>query len=102
MDIVATVRHIKNGYIVQYGGQEYFIKGFDIQAFLDTVVEPDHEAALMKLVLAYPPGSGKIPPIKAVREYCSKNKFDKYYGLRAAKDYVERIRDSEYWRGYPD
>lgn len=106
MDIVAQIRKINNGYVVvDYAtGEEHFLKHFNLQVLLelaDRPTEADHEFAVRRLVLNFPRGFGKIPAIKAVREYCSAHKFDKYYGLRDAKDYVEALRDSEYWRGYP-
>ncbi len=60
-----------------------------------------HESALKMLVLGFAEGSGKIPAIKAVRQYCSEHKYDKYYGLREAKEYVESLRSNRFWRGYP-
>lgn len=105
MDLVLQIRRISNGFIATtQEGEEHFLKHFNLEALLlavDQPTEADHELALRKMVLNFPVGHGKIPAIKAVREYCATHKFDRYYGLKDAKDYVESLRDSEYWRGYP-
>lgn len=106
MDIVAQIIRIANGFlVVDYNtGEQHYIEHFNLQWLIEGVNKPTdeyHERALRTMVLGFPRGTGKIPAIKAVREYCSENKFDKYYGLRDAKDYVEALRDDEYWRGYP-
>ena len=106
MDIVAQVIRIANGFlVVDYNsGEQHYISHFNLEALLlaaATPTEADHELKLRRMVLNFPRAFGKIPAIKAVRQYCSDNKWDKYYGLKDAKDYVEALRDSEFWRGYP-
>ncbi len=100
MNYIATVRRIENGFIMEYEGREHFLSDFNFAAVLEAAIKPSHDEVVEKLVLSFPEGSGKIPPIKAVREYCIKNDFDKYRGLKEAKDYVESLRSDDYWRGY--
>jgi ribosomal protein L7/L12 len=40
---------------------------------------------------------GKINAIKAVRDYCIKVNYDKYIGLKDAKDHVEYVRGDWYY-----
>jgi hypothetical protein len=97
--IVATVRSIVNGFIIEANGEEHYVADFNVNRITGSQV--NHEHALRQLVKTFPSGSGKIPPIKAVRQYCSDNNFNKYYGLKDAKDFVESCATDEYWRGYP-
>lgn len=94
-EFTATVREIANGYIVTYGDQEYFTPQFDIVNFLKAVAV-DHEKALSTMVMAAD-SDKKISAIKAVRDYCINHNYDKYRGLRDAKDYVERLRGDWYY-----
>lgn len=95
MKTVAVIFQIDNGYLITEvddngttSGRTVFTKDF----LLDSLFEPNHEAALRSIVLGFPEVSGKIPAIKAVREYCSQHNYPKYSGLMDAKVYVESVR----------
>lgn len=95
-DFIATVRKITNGYIVYHNDQEYFTPQFDIATFLKTLAGVDHEKVLRDLVKSFD-SDRKISAIKAVRDYCITNNYEKYRGLREAKDYVEGVRADWYY-----
>lgn len=96
-EFTATVREIANGYIVTYGDQEYFTPQFDIVSVLRALSGVDHEKALRDLVMAFDGQGNKISAIRAVRNYCVKNNYDKFQGLRDAKEYVEHLRNDWYY-----
>ncbi len=91
-EFTATVREIANGYIVTYSDKEYFTPQFDIASFLKSLAGVDHEKVLQTMVMAAG-ADRKISTIKSVRDYCITNNYDKYQGLRDAKEYVEGLRD---------
>lgn len=88
------VYSIENGFVIQDSAtaKSYYVPTFDIQAILKATESPDHEMQLKALVLGFSAEGNKIPAIKAVREYCINNTYDKYRGLKEAKDYVESLR----------
>ena len=92
MSAIAVIRQIANGFIVTNvkDGTQFYVENFDINVLVNKDVA--HEAALRILVNSFSSENGKIPAIKAVRNYCNDNGFNKYIGLRDAKEYVESIR----------
>ena len=90
--IIAVVDEIANGYIITNltDGTRHFVDKFDINVLVNTDV--DHEVTLKILVNSFPGDSGKIPAIKAVRNYCAGYAYHKYSGLKEAKDFVENLR----------
>ena len=98
MKTVATVSQIENGFLVtEYEtGRTFYLKEFTMD-LLQTVAPKmvDHEAAI-RVIIFGTDGNAKIQAIKAVRDYCINNNYDKYRGLRDAKDYVEAVRNDWY------
>jgi len=96
MKALAVVFKIDNGYLVveEDTHRTLYLKDFSFEALLaDPPV--DHERVLREMVYVLP-NINKFIAIKSVRDYCIKNNYDAYSGLRDAKDYVERIRTT--WR----
>lgn len=98
-NIIAHVSSIENGYIVTLvpDGRQYFIEDFDIRTLVSAPSRADHELTLRKLVGDAPAAGGKIQVIKDVRDYCIKNGYDAYKGLRQAKDFVESLRNDFFY-----
>jgi ribosomal protein L7/L12 len=89
------VEKIENGYLIYDHSDEsnvkiIYVKDFDITMLMNLKI--DHEKALIELVSKFPVEQGKIPAIKAVREYCATNNYSRYQGLKEAKDFVELQR----------
>jgi len=100
MNPVAVIFKINNGYLVTTvdgdQGEAVYLKEFSLALLAAAPPMVDHEAALRVLVFEQD-GNAKITAIKAVRDYCINKNYDKYRGLKDAKDYVERIRTDWYY-----
>ena len=98
MKTVATVSVIENGFLVtEYEtGRTFYMKEFTMDLLRDVAPKMvDHEAAI-RVIIFKQDGNQKIQAIKAVRDYCINNNYDKYRGLKDAKDHVEAVRDDWY------
>lgn len=97
----AVVFKIENGYIVTevVGDRTIYLKDFSLDALINSTLPVDHEAMLAEIVFKTP-ADKKIHAIKDVRNYCIDKNYDKYCGLKDAKDYVERIR-TDWYRSTP-
>jgi ribosomal protein L7/L12 len=97
MKPVAVVFQIDNGYLVveEDTHRSVYLKDFSLNALMsDPPV--DHEVEIARLVSTFP-SNNKITAIKATRDYCIKNNYDAYRGLKDAKDHVERLRRDWYY-----
>lgn len=93
MKTIATISKIMNGFVLtnKETGEVYYLKNFEINKLMEANGQfPDHEKNIKDLVFSFP--GQKISAIRAVREYCINNNYDKYRGLKDAKDYVESVR----------
>jgi len=100
MKTVATVSQIENGFLVtEYStGRSWFLKEFEIEAM--TIQPVSHETVLRNKVMDMDAEGNKIPAIKMVRDYCINNNYDKYRGLKDAKDFVESLRNDWYHKAW--
>jgi len=97
MKAIAVVFQIDNGYLLveEDTHRTLYLKDFSFEAL--TANPPvDHERVLRELVFSLP-NNNKIFAIKTVRDYCINKNYDKYRGLKDAKDYVEQIRGDWYY-----
>jgi hypothetical protein len=99
MNPVAVVFKINNGFLIVDPNNEangsYFVSTFDPAKL--SKAEVDHEAAVRQIISTFPAMGGKISAIKAVRDYCIEVNYDKYRGLKDAKDHVEYVRGDWYY-----
>jgi len=93
MKIVATVYMIENGYLVaeEETGRHFFLPEFDIECM--NIQPQAHENILRNKIMAMDAPGNKIPAIKMVRDYCVTHNYDRYRGLKDAKDFVESLRN---------
>jgi ribosomal protein L7/L12 len=101
--LVARIEKIENGFILtdEQSGHMFYLPVFSVAAMLSEEYpgqHVDHESALRRMVMDFDLGGGKIPPIKAVRDYCIGNGYDRYRGLKEAKDFVESFDRDWYYR----
>ncbi len=100
MNPIAVVFKINNGFLIVDPNNEesgsYFVRDFDPAKIAKA--EVNHEAAIRTIINSFPAEGGKISAIKAVREYCTNNNYDKYIGLKDAKDKVEHDRSDWHYR----
>jgi hypothetical protein len=94
---VAVVFKIKNGFLIvdpnDEEGDSYFVSTFDPAELAKPGT--NHESKILEIIYETPHDK-KIAAIKAVRDYCINNKYDKYVGLKDAKDHVEAVRGDWY------
>ena len=100
MKTVAVVFKINNGFLIVDPNNEedgsYFVPTFDPAKLAKA--DTDHETVVRQIIASFPAQGGKISAIKAVRDYCIKVGFDKYIGLKDAKDHVEYVRGDWYYQ----